>query len=568
MSKYLKKQPEGRTVEESNSSLEKIGRGKVSIHDKKQNGLLEPLRSQHIRKPDISLNGRERCSSHIKRRNTWEERRGDDCEDRTILKGERTAGEGELLKEPEDIRLSAPEVMEPKQKMLSGLNPLCREITARGKKIGIREICEAATEHLQLIRVDGKLYYRMGTYFQKLDPAALGKLLFEQLPEEFAGALYNVSMEKVFKKLEATDLVKDWSMEEIRVRFSDFVALENGYFNVSTGDFSTDFKADREIICLTGIRADYHRTPEATPVFDAFIDRVTEGDECRREQLLDFLAVVLMTGKRAKRFYVLGVAPDSGKSTIADLLEAFFPLGSISRMDIHDMGRNFALAAVVESTVNISMDLTAEPLKQRSVSNIKVLTGEKRVQVEEKFKQPKVVNCCGKIVFGTNHPLVLAKPDPAFYNRLEVIPFTKQIPPEEQNPELLDQLLAELDGIVSKLLRRTIGLCERNLELSPCMLATKMKDEWMRQSEGLAAAFVREFCVVTNNRNDFLTCSELYDRYETYCEEHYEIPEAINVFTRHVRQMISSECGRLPNTKRVEKSELGVRVMYGIAWKS
>ena len=145
------------------------------------------------------------------------------------------------------------------------------------KKIGIREICEASAEYLHLIRVDGKLYHRMGTYFQKLDPAALGKFLFAQLPEEFAGALYNVSMEKVFKKLEATDLVEDQSMEEIRVRFSDFVALENGYYNVSSGDFYPDLEAYREIICLTGICANYQRNPEATPVFDAFIDRVSDG---------------------------------------------------------------------------------------------------------------------------------------------------------------------------------------------------------------------------------------------------------------------------------------------------
>lgn len=82
-----------------------------------------------------------------------------------------------------------------------------------GKKVGIREICEAAAEYLQLIRVDGKLYYRTGTYFPKLDSDTLGKLLFKHLPEEFVGALYNASIEKVFKKLEATNLVEGWSME-------------------------------------------------------------------------------------------------------------------------------------------------------------------------------------------------------------------------------------------------------------------------------------------------------------------------------------------------------------------
>ncbi len=455
-----------------------------------------------------------------------------------------------------------------------------------GKKVGIREICEAAAEYLQLIRVDGKLYYRTGTYFPKLDSDTLGKLLFKHLPEEFVGALYNASIEKVFKKLEATNLVEGWSMEEIRTEFSDYVALENGYYNVSTGDFYSYFGADfakdlsvddslkgpiigadRRIICLTGICASYQERPEATPTFDAFIDQMSDGDERRRERFLDFLAVILMTGKKAKKFYVLGVAPDSGKSTIANLLEAFFPLGSISRMDIHDLGRNFALAAVAESPINISMDLTAEPLKARAVSNIKLLTGERRIQVEEKFKQPRVTNCCGKLVFGTNHPLVLLSPDPALFNRLEVIPVTRQIPVEEQNPNLQAQLLAEIDGIVSKLLQRTMRLCERNLELTPCPLATQMKREWMESREDLATAFVKEFCIITNDPEDYLESAELHELYVEYCIENGTNPEATNAFTRRIRKLISPECGRFSREKRPEGGGPPVRIVRGLTWR-
>lgn len=488
----------------------------------------------------------------------WESKRADEQDvekgENKLLERETEGDEAELL-QPGCLPVPTGEE-----------KPILRR-SGGSKKIGIREICEASAEYLHLIRVDGKLYHRMGTYFQKLDPAALGKFLFAQLPEEFAGALYNVSMEKVFKKLEATDLVEDQSMEEIRVRFSDFVALENGYYNVSSGDFYPDLEAYREIICLTGICANYQRNPEATPVFDAFIDRVSDGDERRRERFLDFLAVILMTGKKAKKFYVLGVAPDSGKSTIANLMEAFFPLGAISRMDIHDLGRNFALAAVAESSVNISMDLTAEPLKARAVSNIKLLTGEYRVQVEEKFKQSRVTNCCGKLVFGTNHSLALLSPDPALFNRLEVIPVTRQIPVEEQNPNLQAQLLVEIDGIVSKLLRRTMRLCEGNLELTPCPLATKMKREWMESSEDLIAAFIKEFCIITNNPEDYLESAELHELYIEYCMENGMNPEATNAFTRRVRKLISPECGRFSREKRPEGGGLPVRIVRGLTWR-
>ena len=295
---------------------------------------------------------------------------------------------------------------------------------------------------------------------------------------------------------------------------------------------------------------------------------MSDGDERRRERFLDFLAVILMTGKKAKKFYVLGVAPDSGKSTIANLMEAFFPLGAISRMDIHDLGRNFALAAVAESSVNISMDLTAEPLKARAVSNIKLLTGEYRVQVEEKFKQSRVTNCCGKLVFGTNHSLALLSPDPALFNRLEVIPVTRQIPVEEQNPNLQAQLLVEIDGIVSKLLRRTMRLCEGNLELTPCPLATKMKREWMESSEDLIAAFIKEFCIITNNPEDYLESAELHELYIEYCMENGMNPEATNAFTRRVRKLISPECGRFSREKRPEGGGMPVRIVRGLTWRN
>lgn len=580
MSRHLKKRPDGWNLSANNVDSKEVETDKALI------------RSSHLRNRSNSSDCRSQRSSHIRNQSFREECGRDRHADYDVLKMERRADGREVLKENKDKdvqmvtgqrRQTPPEPIYENQ-ILSRSNDFGRGGDSKGKKIGIREICEAAAEYLQLIRVDGKLYYRTGTYFQKLDSNILGKLLFELLPEEFVGALYNVSIEKVFKKLEATNLVEGWSMEEIRTEFSDYVALENGFYNVSTGDFLPVSEADfpdnlrtddfvsgsdeaGEIICLTGICAKYQRTPKATPAFDDFIDQVSDGDECRKERLLDFLAVILMTGKRAKRFYVLGTAPDSGKSTIADLLEAFFPLGAISRMDSHDIGRNFALAAVAESVVNISMDLTAEPLKARAVSNIKLLTGERRVQVEEKFKQPHVTSCCGKIVFGTNHPFWLLKADPACFNRLEVLPFTRQIPIEEQNPNLRAQLLAEKDQIVSKLLKRTVSLCERNLELTPCPLAARMKKEWAEYSEDLTFSFLKEFCCITNNPDDYLKSSELYDLYTEYCRENEEKPKAKNAFTRQVRKLISPECIQCSGGKRLERGGPPVRIVCGITWR-
>ena len=54
-----------------------------------------------------------------------------------------------------------------------------------------------------------------------------------------------------------------------------------------------------------------------------------------------------------------------------------------------------------------------------------------------------------KIWLGSNHKPAIRGTDYAIWRRVKLIPFTVQIPPAEQDPELPEKLKAELPGILN-----------------------------------------------------------------------------------------------------------------------
>lgn len=433
------------------------------------------------------------------------------------------------------------------------------------QRIGILEICMAAVEVLDLIRIDGNLYGRIRTGYHRLNSQSLEHWLFQTLPSAYTDKLYELSGEKIFKKTLASNLIPDFSLQEILRDSADIVALQNGFYDAANGQF---LGAKEDIICLVEVQACYERDPDETPVFDSFLDRVSGGDASIRERILDLLALVLLIGRKAKKFYVLGLAPNSGKSTIADFIEALFPLEYISRMDAHDLERPHSSASVAKCAINISMDLTAEPLKPNAVSNIKLLTGEKRLEIEEKRKQACVVDSYCKLIFGTNSPLVLKSYDEAFYNRLEIVPFLRSIPESGQDMDLLNKFLEEKDAIVTKLLWRLPDLIKRNLKLTPCPVAERMKARWMQVGRDIVEVFLLETCDITCDPEDYIPSGELQAAFKEYAENEEVAVKASNALTRRVHSLIDdSICNKAPVQVRIPGRDDPVRVVRGLRWK-
>ena len=457
-----------------------------------------------------------------------------------------------------------------KQKSLStlkrgpGISKSIFTIKSRNPYSTMHQLCKASVSELSFIRVDGVLYCKYGTYFSRMDEQSLAKRLFEALPEKYKRLLYQTNFHKLHENLLTTNLIEDYSMTELNSWYSDYIALENGYFDIVSGEL---LPPESDIVCLVGLNAIYISEEPYTQSFDGFLQSISAGDISLIERIEDFMALVLATGKSIKKFFVLGTAPDSGKSTIANLLDSLFPSEYVGRTDINDLGKPFSLASVVGNYLNISMDLTEEVLSQKSVGNVKILTGERRIQVEKKFSQSTVATCTCKLVFGTNFPIRLKTMDKAFFNRMEIIPFNVTIPVQYQDHQLLNDLLDEKDAIVTKLLQRLTILQKQNFELMGCLRAEQMKEEWESGSQDVIECFVNECCNVTNNISDYIICNELYDAFKSYIYNEKQSICQCNVFTRKVRALTNADCRQKNNLIRINGYEQPLRVIYGIRFR-
>ena len=122
-----------------------------------------------------------------------------------------------------------------------------------------------------------------------------------------------------------------------------------------------------------------------------------------------------------------------------------------------------------------------------------------------------------KLIFGTNHPVSIAGRDPAFWNRLILVPCQRSIPVEEQDPDLLGKLLLEKDGIVLKLMVAARKLVLNDFAFPACTQSDLLKSQWWDPIPGLGS-FLAEECVFSD---EYRTWSrDLFSAFFQYCDRH------------------------------------------------
>lgn len=451
--------------------------------------------------------------------------------------------------------------------------------SAREKKqASVYDACQMAKEQCDFMRVDGQIYYRISMdfehlpfeenmfFYKKLEKINARKLLFKLCPD-YKRKWSNLTKSQIYEFLYDDDELEEYSSLDISLKYSDFIALENGIFQVSKG-LLLDSSSGIEPICLTGLNAKFITNDSLeTPVFDNFVSQISAGDLEVEDRFLDFMALTLAPEQKTKKFYVLGTAPNSGKSTILDFIGTLYPQGCVGRMPLCKFEKDFSVGSLVEYCLNISADLEEEPLSARVVGVIKNITGERQMQSERKRQQSEPRSCRCRLIIATNIPVIAAKFDLAFYNRMEIVPFEISVSLDEQDPHLLEKLLVERDAIITKLLLRLRSMKEGNFELSSCHLAEQMKREWMCIGQDHMENFLDEFCEVTNSLDDYITIPQLYQGYKDYMEDCGEYPGSKRRLMKKARERTNCDYQKMENVKYIEGQKNRARVIWGIRWK-
>ncbi|MCI7102481.1 MAG: DUF5906 domain-containing protein [Faecalibacterium sp.] len=164
------------------------------------------------------------------------------------------------------------------------------------------------------------------------------------------------------------------------------------------------------------------------PVFDEFLDTITEGREELKERFMMALGYLLIEPSNGKYFFVMGYAPNSGKSILGNFIQKLYPENSVSNLSLGELGGKFETESLLYSRINISLDLPQEVLNASAVSKLKRITGGDSLEIQRKNQGSLKLDHNMKFLFATNFPLRIESSDPALFDRIIFLLFMRNTP--------------------------------------------------------------------------------------------------------------------------------------------
>lgn len=365
-------------------------------------------------------------------------------------------------------------------------------------------------ERVHLIRYDSNLYCYNGKCYDILDSNDVISLYRDKVDTKLGNerSLSTISQLHKFLCSDSSMVVEGYK------RNKKIAVLQNGIYDVMGEEL---LPHSHEEVVFSYINANYDEHGKC-PYFDRFLYDVTEGNEILYKRLWMFLGYTFMQTNEAKAFFVMGEAPDSGKSLLGNFIESVYPKKYVSNIALMDFNRNFAMAPLAGSAVNISLDLPSSRLNSGAVSRIKMLTGGDTLNIQKKFVNDFRYENQAKLIFASNFPISLIEPDNAFWNRLVYLPFDRSVPKARQDRGLAERFQRERDAIISKALHYA-----KQLVLSDfCFPTTPYIERKMQEWQGKACATIENFiseCCICNETLRGELVDTLYRAYSNYCDD-------------------------------------------------
>lgn len=309
-----------------------------------------------------------------------------------------------------------------------------------------------------LIVKDGVVYRYNGICYQPQDDAALQQLVIETCRAEVDENGYFDLVTGTIKFIRAEPMIQYTE----RVENQRVLTFQNGNLDIETWVFGPHTP---EAFTTYALKCCYIPDPAriACPEFDQFLWGISGGDAAIIARLWEMLGYCLVPDIGGKTGFVLQGRKHTGKSLLCNFLEEeIFPDGTVSRLDVGQLSKDFAPSELKGKVLCMSGDMPDTPLNSIVVSNIKKLVGNDVISAPIKYKNNVQFRFGGKFILVTNHQLCINGKDDAFEDRLVAIPFPYSIPKERWDTHLKQRFLPEKDSIVSKAIGYYWGLKARH----------------------------------------------------------------------------------------------------------
>ena len=330
------------------------------------------------------------------------------------------------------------------------LPPFVRVSRKTGEYIDCPALADYTRQHLNYILVQdnlldtlSKYVYEHGVYVQCSEDRFRGHI--KRFITDYKPSLLRMrDVDEVVRQLN-TDLTA--IPATCLNRDENIINFQNGLLRLDTMELRPH---DPAMLSSIQIPCDWGEALP-TPIFDRYLDTLTDDKPAIRELLLEFIGVVIsnVQGWRMKKALFMYGEGDTGKSQLKTLVERLLGEENFIGIDLSDIEARFGTSAIYRKRLAGSSDMSF--LTIRELKTFKRCTGGDTQFAEYKGKNAFSFIFGGLLWFCMNRLPKFGGDDGRWvYDRIIAIECKNIIPLEVQDKEIVDKMYAEREGIVHK----------------------------------------------------------------------------------------------------------------------
>ncbi|MTK07467.1 MAG: hypothetical protein F8N38_10305 [Hungatella sp.] len=387
-------------------------------------------------------------------------------------------------------------------------------------------------EKIKSYKNDLYIFKKLKGIYQKLSSQELHYLINEYYGDtiERQGNTSSYYMAEDFLRKQSSLVVNDADLLPL-----EYWGFPNGFYNIYNGArISNDGTYFVRHVLQYGFQ-----TEAVCPNFDNYIYSIAAGDKQLITRLWEVIGYLLSNDTNGKVFIVFVGRKDTGKSLLANIISRIVGENDISYLSANDFSGRFDVSELNGKHLNICMDLPDRALSPDAVGKIKSITGNDVIRSDVKHKESISFKPTARLLFGSNAPIRTELPDPAFYDRLIVIPFLYPVPKDKQDHRLEEKLVTEASGICLKAMEYYKKLRTRGYVFTEISLP-----------EGLDASInyntvIQKFadclCELTQNADDKVSSDTLYTTFNKYCSSKNIAPLNLAEFSKKFKELFGGK---------------------------
>lgn len=398
--------------------------------------------------------------------------------------------------------------------------PSWYSVTDRGIKFLPGILAEHMAKHENVIYAAEQHYiYECGVYREMTEMEAQRLVQMQMLSTET-------------KMHQIVDTERQWRLQA-RVELKELnpnpyiINVRNGLYNVLEDRIE---EHTSEYHSTVQLNVNFDKTASC-PMFESFLGEAMGGDTEQVRLIQEMLGYFLIPVNAAQKCFVIVGVAGAGKSVLLRVInEILLGRRNVSNVSWQALNERFKTAELFGKLANIFADLPTKNIDDNGV--FKALVGEDYLTVEKKNKNPFSFQSTARLLFSCNNiPKNYGDKSEGFYRRLIIIRFSRSVPVERRDPNLIDKFQSEADGIFLFALNGLKRLMRNHYAFSETEKNREELRQYREDSDSVLS-FIRDTCEVSNDGTAGST--ELFNAYKAYCEECGLKPYSQRMFVQQI----------------------------------